>query len=294
MKYSTHRNLAALALIVVIAIVAVWCGGCSGVAVNANVGTVFSVGATNATVQLPQAQAGTLAVATARDACIDAGERFKTAQANLANAWTYITANKTHGMMIIDQTYVPAFNAICADSLAICDRWTGAWATTPPDLATANAAAAQCLKGLLVCHAMIIDKTSQTVSLKKPVKAIDITKIINAIGGQAVWAKLTPAQQAAVEADAAAVTAWLTSNATSQFAAWWANISSGNTIDAMKLVRDSQTDAALIATASADNAAGVDAVANHVLGQKAFVAVLQQIGADIVAAIPAILALLGL
>ena len=281
-----------ICLLVVSVLILSLIGGCAGVATNAAVTAEFSDGATIANSNLQAAQNGTLPIPTAMSLCVDVGERFKVAQANMATSWQYIVDNKDKGLLILDQNYVPRFSFVCADALAVEDLCQGAWASNPPTQALANQAAAQSLKSVQVVNAMIQDTTLQTVSRKKlalkKLKAATLTvpAIISAIPGAAtVWNDLTPAEQAEAEADAAIVATW----GQGQIAAWWANVTSGQTIAALRSTRGAVTPTALLAVQATDNTAAIAAISLHVSQQLTLVSMLNQIGADLVAAIPLIL-----
>jgi hypothetical protein len=284
-----------LALIVLIAVFAL--AGCSGVAVNANVGTIISNRAASAAVILPEAQAGTLSTADALAVMVNVGETFKTlhTQELGTNGWTYLVDGKNHGMLFIDPAYVPAFSELAANVLASENRSLGAWAVTPPTQAYANAQAAQSLRALLIVQGMVQDKTSQTVSLKRPVASrkvkavpVDLSTIIKAIPGwQAAFNSLPANVQAQVNADLPIVISWTAD----QITAWWNLYLAGDTIGARVDVLNSLTDAQLQTTGQAAGNAAVAAIGVHVAGEVAFLNGLKDFA---LAVIPAILALLGL
>lgn len=246
--------------------------GCSGVAMSSAMTAVSTGNAANAVTLRPQAQAGTLNAQECLSIIVNAGEAFKTDNAQRAANWPTYAFGKDKGVLFTDQNYIPAFSELAANAISRENAALGKWAVTPPSLAYLNAAAAQSLRDLVIVEEMRTAVTAHvgTGTLAASVKvamskvkvkattALSTTSLAELVAAKmpAGWISAyngLPANiRADVDADLPIVVFW----AEDQLSQWWKNYTAGDTVAAKTMVYDTYPDEAraIAGQAAADGA----------------------------------------
>ena len=273
--------------------------GCSGMGTNAALRTTIESNVADAQAAEPFVIAGTANADNCMAIVAIAGDRAETVNASVGPAADVLFGKK--GVYFTDAHYVPAFDEIVANCIALSHAAKGRWQTSPPSLTYLLTAAENAIWSTKIIDEMRTATTTQvpTAGLPVPVatKKLRATTMPTSLAGMiadklpASWQKwydsLPAATRQQVDADIPLITGW----AVEQVLQWAANWQNGNPVAARVMVLDAQGDEGLAASSTAANVAGATAVNNHVKNNVALIAGIEGVLGSL---IPAILGAVGL